>query len=97
MVRLVQEYGSERILINSAADWGVSDPLKVPKTIKLMLENHITLETIRTIVWDNPAYFFSQSLRLDLQNIKERPSIDQTDFYSGSTVLRGGQTPVIES
>ena len=33
MVALVKRYGAERILINSAADWGVSDPLKVPKTV----------------------------------------------------------------
>ena len=97
MVKLVKEYGSERILINSAADWGISDPLKVPKTTDLMLESGITLPTIRTIVWDNPAYFFSQSRRLDLADIDTRPSIDQTEFYDGSTVLRGGQTPVVET
>ena len=97
MVRLVKEYGSERILINSAADWGISDPLKVPKTTDLMLESGITLQTIRTIVWDNPAHFFSQSQRLDLAGIDARPSIDQTEFFGGSTVLRGGQSPVVES
>ena len=96
MVKLVKEYGSERILINSAADWGISDPLKVPKTTDLMLESGITLQTIRTIVWDNPAHFFSQSQRLDLAGIDTRPSIDQTEIYGGSTVLRGGQTPVVE-
>src|SRR5687767_12569325 len=36
MVALVKRYGSERIIINSAADWGVSDPLKVPKTVAAM-------------------------------------------------------------
>jgi len=97
MVKLVKEYGSERILINSAADWGISDPLKVPKTTDLMLESGITLQTIRTIVWDNPSHFFSQSQRLDLAGIESRPSIDQTEFYGGSTVLRGGQTPVVET
>jgi len=97
MVKLVKEYGSERILINSAADWGISDPLKVPKTTDLMLESGITLQTIRTIVWDNPAHFFSQSRRLDLTDIETRPNIDQTEFYGGSTVLRGGQTPVVET
>src|SRR5262245_39761741 len=33
MVALVKRYGTGRILVNSAADWGVSDPLKVPKTV----------------------------------------------------------------
>ena len=32
-VRLVEvPYGNERISLNSACDWGVSDPLAVPKT-----------------------------------------------------------------
>lgn len=31
MVEVVKQYGSERVMINSAADWGISDPLAVPK------------------------------------------------------------------
>ena len=58
MVGLVKRYGSERILINSAADWGVSDPLKVPKTVKMMREADIPEETIQSIVWENPVEFF---------------------------------------
>ena len=38
MVALVKRYGPERIIVNSAADWGVSDPLKVPKTVAAMRE-----------------------------------------------------------
>ena len=38
MVALVKQYGAERIIVNSAADWGVSDPLKVPKTVAAMRE-----------------------------------------------------------
>jgi predicted metal-dependent TIM-barrel fold hydrolase len=33
MVAIVKEYGVDQMVINSAADWGVSDPLMVPKTI----------------------------------------------------------------
>src|SRR3546814_7491264 len=39
MVEIVKRYGAERMIINSAADWGVSDPLAVPKTAALMLED----------------------------------------------------------
>ena len=38
MVEIVKKYGPERILVDSSADWGVSDPLSVPKTAKRMLE-----------------------------------------------------------
>ena len=39
MAALVKKYGAERIIVNSAADWGVSDPLKVPKTASVMRES----------------------------------------------------------
>ena len=36
MVEIVRQYGPERIIVDSACDWGVSDPLGVPKTATLM-------------------------------------------------------------
>ena len=95
MAALVKKYGADRILINSAADWGVSDPLKVPKTVALMREAGITDAVIETIVWDNPVAFFSQSGQLDVEGLTERPGIDQTRLFEGNSVLRG-QTPVVE-
>lgn len=95
MVALVKQYGSERILVNSAADWGVSDPLKVAKTAALMRESGIPPRDIERIVWDNPVAFFGQSGRLDLEDVAERPAIDQTRLWEGNSVLRG-QTPVVE-
>src|SRR5215510_8252830 len=86
MVALVQKYGSERILINSAADWGVSDPLKVPKTVEAMRHAGIDAEAIERIVWSNPVAFFAQSGRLELP---EAPRIDQRELYEGNSVLRG--------
>ena len=41
MVEIVRQYGPERIIVDSACDWGVSDSLAVPKTAKLMLERGI--------------------------------------------------------
>jgi predicted metal-dependent TIM-barrel fold hydrolase len=96
MVSLVQRYGSERIIINSAADWGVSDPLKVAKTVEEMRDGGIADSVISRIVWDNPAWFFSQSGKLELEDIEQRPNINQTQLYDGNSVLRG-QTPVVEA
>jgi predicted metal-dependent TIM-barrel fold hydrolase len=93
MVQLVQKYGSERIIINSAADWGVSDPLKVPKTAALMRQTGISEQAIETIVWGNPAAFFAQSGRLD--GIDAPSVIDQRKLWEGNSVLRG-QTPVVQ-
>ena len=93
MTKLVAEYGSDRIIINSAADWGISDPLKVPKTVAVMQASGIPEATIEKIVWDNPVAFFSQGDRLDLEDLDQRPSIDQTELWEDNSVLRG-QTPV---
>jgi hypothetical protein len=94
MVALVKRYGSERILINSAADWGVSDPLKVPKTVERMRESGVPEADIQRIVWDNPLTFFAQSARLDLAELSAPRSIDQSRLFEGSSVLRG-QAPLV--
>ena len=91
MAALVQKYGADRIIVNSAADWGISDPLKVPKTIDVMRANGIADATIQRIVWDNPVAFFSQSGRLDLADASARPTIDRSKKFENSSVLRGEQ------
>jgi uncharacterized protein len=91
MVALVQRFGAERIIVNSAADWGKSDPLKVPKTAAAMRQAGIGEEAIETIVWKNPIAFFGQSGRLDLTAV-DHPQIDQSQLFLGNSVLRG-QTP----
>lgn len=95
MVALVKQYGAERIIINSAADWGVSDPLKVPKTAQAMRDAGIAEALIRTIVWDNPLAFFAQSGRLDQEEAVADVRIDQRQAFEGNSVLRG-QTPVVQ-
>ncbi len=91
MVALVQRYGEERIIINSAADWGKSDPLKVPKCVAAMRAAGIAEAVIGTVAWDNPVAFFGQSGRLSL----DPHSVDQRELWEGNSVLRG-QAPVVE-
>lgn len=95
MVRLIQQYGSERIIINSATDWGVSDPLKVPKTVAKMREAGIDATTIETIAWKNPIAFFAQSGRFDPAELERPLAVDQTQLFDGNSVLRG-QTPRVD-
>lgn len=92
MVKLALQYGPNRLIVNSAADWGVSDPLKVPKTAAAMLAAGMSERAVETIVWDNPVAFFAQSGRLT--GIDAAPSIDQRNLFEGNSVLRG-QTPKI--
>jgi predicted metal-dependent TIM-barrel fold hydrolase len=88
MVALIHKYGTERIIINSAADWGKSDPLKVPKTAAAMRAASFSEADIETIVWRNPVAFFAQSGRLDI-SAAEEPRIDQSLLFEGNSVLRG--------
>ncbi len=95
MVTLVQKYGAERILVNSAADWGVSDPLKVPKTAEALRRAGVADAAIETICWTNPVRFFAQSGRLELGDGVVPPGVDQRQLWEGNSVLRG-QAPRVD-
>ena len=95
MVKIVQEFGGERVIVNSAADWGVSDVLKVPKTAAAMRDAGISDDVITEICWNNPVQFFAQSGRLDLELIETSVRVDQTQLWFGNSVLRG-QAPRVD-
>ncbi len=58
---IIETYGSERIWINSAGDWGPSDPLAVPKAqLEMRRRGHLP-QTISKISFDNPLAFLGQS------------------------------------
>ena len=94
MITLIEKYGTDRIIINSSADWGISDPLNVAKTYQLMKEHGFGEEKLHTLFWNNPVNFFKQGPNFDVKKL-DQLSIDQTQIWEGNTVLRG-QAPVIE-
>jgi uncharacterized protein len=94
MVELLKKYGTERMVVNSAADWGKSDPLKVPKTAQAMRSAGFSESDIETVVFENPVSFFERSGKLDRSSLEGR-RIDQSQLFEGNSVLRG-QAPVRE-
>jgi hypothetical protein len=86
MVRVLEQHGPERIMVNSACDWGVSDPLKIAKTVAAMEAAGFGPDDIDRVVWRNPVEFFAQSGRLILDDLGER---DLAATFEGNTVLRG--------
>ena len=60
---IFEMHGTERLWINSAGDWGPSDPLAVPKCREEMRRRGHLAETIRKVSFDNPRQFLSQSGR----------------------------------
>ncbi|RAJ10757.1 hypothetical protein LX64_00364 [Chitinophaga skermanii] len=95
MVEVVKQYGSKGIMINSAADWGISDPLAVPKTAALMKAHNISIQDIELVTYQNAITAFAQSGQIDVADFDAVKNIDQSLDYNGSRVLRGGQQPRI--
>lgn len=89
MVEIFRRWGTDKILINSAADWGVSDPLLVPKTVLAMRKAGMDEEEIEKVVWRNPITFFAQSGRIDFSDFGEGEGIDRRQVHEGNSVLRG--------
>lgn len=58
---LVREFGSERMIINGSADWGISDPLSLVKVVNFMKNDGHDEETVKSILFDNPNAFYSSS------------------------------------
>src|SRR6476646_4749424 len=58
---MVEMYGPERLLVNSAGDWGPSKPTAVPDFILEMRRRGHAESLIRRVVYENPIEFFSQS------------------------------------
>ncbi len=94
MVSLLKEYGTEKMIVNSAADWGKSDPLKVPKTGQAMLDAGFSEEEVSLVLFENPINYYAQSGRITIEEVG-RTTIDQTQLFENNSVLRG-QAPVVE-
>lgn len=96
MVEIVRQYGCDRIIVDSSADWGLSDPLAVPKTAQLMLERGIPESHVQSVCYKNALAAYSQSGQMQEADWLNPPSIDQRQLFSGNSVLRG-QEPIVES
>jgi predicted metal-dependent TIM-barrel fold hydrolase len=60
---MIDRYGANHVLLNSACDWETSDPLAVPKAARLMLNTGFSRAQTRGVVWDNPYNFLAQSAK----------------------------------
>jgi predicted metal-dependent TIM-barrel fold hydrolase len=65
-IDMVEMYGNERIWMNCACDWGVSDPLAVPKTMFEMRKRGHSAAAIDKLVYQNPLKFLSQCPKFKL-------------------------------
>ena len=95
MVEVVKKYGSNNIIVDSSADWGVSDPLAVPKTASLMLKRGVTMEDVRKTCYQNALDAFSKTGKMKEAHWLQPDSINQSQLFNDNSVLRG-QKPRID-
>jgi predicted metal-dependent TIM-barrel fold hydrolase len=96
MVEIARRYGSERIIIDSSSDWGVSDPLAVPKTARLMLERGISADDVEKISYRNALAAYGQTGQMAEKDWLDPADIDQRTLFEGNSVLRGQQPRIDE-
>ncbi len=96
MVEVVKQYGSERIIVDSSADWGISDPLAVPKTAALMKERGVADEAIHKVCYQNALEAYGKSGQFNASDWEMANGVDQKLNFEGNSVLRGGQNPLVE-
>ncbi|MER5830738.1 TatD family hydrolase [Streptomyces sp. NPDC002130] len=87
MVAVLKRFGTERVLVNSAADWGHSDPLLTRATADAMLAAGFDEDDVDRVLWRNPVSFYGQSGRLDLDGYNETQA---AGLFAGNSVARGG-------
>lgn len=96
MVEILTEYGAERIMIDSACDWGISEPLGVAKTAKLALERGIPQDQVEMVCYKNALTAYGQSGQMHEDDWLNPSAIDQRTMYEGNSILRGGRKPVVQ-
>lgn len=96
MVEIVRQYGCDRVIVDSAADWGISDPLAVPKTAQLMLEQGIPEASVKAVCYQNALAAYGQSGEMNETDWLDPLPVDQRQLFNGNSVLRG-QTPEFTS
>ncbi|MGW0561296.1 TatD family hydrolase [Streptomyces sp. NPDC003016] len=85
-VAVIKEYGTEKVLVNSAADWGKSDPLKTRRVGDALLAAGFTADDVDRVLWRNPVAFYGLSGRLQL-DVPDAPE----PLHEGNSILRGGE------
>ena len=94
MVELTKKYGPDRFIVDSSCDWGVSDPLSVPKTAKLMLDRGLDRSAVEKTTWSNAKTVYGYSGQIDSDALDAAPAIDQTALFHDNSVLRGQEARV---
>jgi len=95
LAALVQQYGPERLIVDSACDWGVSDPLAVPKSARVLAARGVSADAIHQVVYANALKAYGLNGEMQAAHWLAPAPIDQRTLYDGNSVLRG-QAPRVD-
>lgn len=96
MVEILRQHGGRQIIVDSACDWGISEPLGVAKTARLALQSGIAEEEVRLACYQNALDAYGQSGQMKEEDWLDPIAIDQRALYEGNSILRGGREPKVE-
>jgi predicted metal-dependent TIM-barrel fold hydrolase len=71
-IDILEVYGTDRIWMNSACDWGVSIPLAIPRTALEMRKRGHSEKLIDKVVYQNPVKFMSQSPKFKIETERQK-------------------------
>ena len=66
-IDMLELYGMERVWMNSACDWGISDPLAVVKCAVEMKRRLHSPEVVDRVIFQNPKTFLNQCPNFDIE------------------------------
>ncbi len=89
MAEVIKTYGSDRIIVDSSADWGESDPLSVPKTAQVMLDKGVDIEDVKKACYSNALAAYGQSGQFNESDWLESTEVSDVDLFEDNSVKRG--------
>ncbi len=93
---IIEMVGTERIMANSAGDWGKSDPLAVPQLIQELKRRGHSEADIRKVVLENPLTFFRQSRRWEEWEVPGTEDRQVQEKVKDANGARAGHAPVLK-
>jgi uncharacterized protein len=90
MVEIAKHYGSDRVIVDSSADWGISDALAVPKTADLMIASGLSEAAVHAMTYGNALLAYGQSGQMKESDWLDMKAIDPKREFEGNSLLRGG-------
>ena len=91
VVEMIQKYGSEKIMLNSTSDSGISDSLALPKAAVFLKMKGISNNDIKKITYQNAIDAFGQSGQIYIGDFQKTKTSDTKITYNGNALLNTTQ------